>query len=108
MESIFVFWGKMLSAISERVRMLILLVLFDSAVTGEVGSSSCKFSELQKIVQIPKNDLAYHLRILRETGLVKRKHETRGTYELTEEGFGILKALGITEELLRAYRTRKT
>jgi len=107
MESVFAFWGKMLGAISERIRMLILIVLFDSATTGKVGSSSCTFSELQQIARIPKNALAYHLKILRETNLVKRKHVTRGAYELTNEGYDVLEALGITEELLRAYKTRK-
>lgn len=107
MESVFAFWGKMLGAISERVRMLVLIVLFDSATTGKVGSSSCTFSELQEITRISKNTLAYHLKILRETNLVKRKYGTRGAYELTPEGYNVLESLGITEELLRAYKTRK-
>lgn len=107
MESLLAYWGKILSVISDRLRLLILVVLFDSDVTGDVGASSVSFSELLKIAGIPRNLLAYHLKILRETNLVKRKYGDRGPYELTGEGNDILQTLGITEELLRSYKNTK-
>jgi RIO-like serine/threonine protein kinase len=89
------------SVLANRIRFKVLLALFSSNVkinNTKVGTSSYSFDELQKIVEVPKNDLGYHLDVMVTTRLVEKDKKLRGVYHITSEGKDILKMFGLSEK----------
>ncbi len=86
-----------LEIISEKTRYKIVLTLFSS-------EKSLSFSELKSLLpSIEENSLNYHLKILKDGGLIKnskkteyKRAEPRSFYSLNAESISILDSLGLS------------
>ena len=74
---------KILSALANEKRLQILTALLDGAKT---------FKELQNTSTLGKTALSHHLNILVEAGIILLV--SRGNYELSDDGFNTLSAMG--------------
>ena len=85
-----------LELISEKNRYKILLTLF-------AGNKEFSFSQLKEILpSIQENKLNYHLKILKENGLITnrkkenyKRSENRSFYSLSNKAIELLKQLGL-------------
>lgn len=99
-ESVLEYWSKLLSVAVERNRLLILIALLDSEISGE--TSSLTFTQLKAKTKLNRNSLNYHLMVLQNMGLIEKRE--RKPYHITEEGKHVLTSIGMTEQLLRTFQ----
>lgn len=74
---------KILSALANEKRMQVLTALLDGTKT---------FSKLQDTTELGKTALSHHLNILVNSGIIQQV--SRGNYELSEDGYNTLSAMG--------------
>ena len=100
-------FGKINSValLSNKVRLKILLALFNSEVFSlnkkKLGTHSHTKSQLKKIVEIERDALDYHLNLLIDTHLVDRDKKYDEYFHITEDGKQVLKEFGATKKLIQ-------
>jgi len=93
-----------ISVLANSIRFKILLALFNSDVkidNTKIGTHSHSFGDLQKIVNIKKPDLGYHLNIMNSSNLIEKDKKIKGIYHISKEGKEILKKFGVSRKLVR-------
>ena len=96
---------KKATALGNKTRLRIVLAIYNTEVL-KIGNS-LTLSQLEKMLQIGKQDLSYHLLVLRETEIITKKEfdndGIKKTYYQTTDGcIRILDLLGITKERIQA------
>lgn len=74
---------KILSALANKKRMQVLTTLLEGTKT---------FSNLQDTTELGKTALSHHLNILVDSGIIQQV--SRGNYELSDDGYNTLSAMG--------------
>ena len=94
---------KCYSLISNPTRFKILASLLTSKTLGT--GSSHTFTDLQRVLKVSSPDLNYHLKTLTKSNMIYRKPSSENKkevlYDLTMDGYNLLKNVGITEKLIR-------
>lgn len=94
-----------IAVLANETRFKILLALFNSdafRINGKkLGSHSHSLTELKEIINIPSNDLIYHLNLMSESTLVEKNKNQKGFYHITVDGKKILRKFGVTSKLVK-------
>jgi DNA-binding HxlR family transcriptional regulator len=94
-----------LQIVSNRIRFLILVALYNSQVF-KYGHSQT-FSELKDVLDVSNSDLGYHINLLLKSRLVIKKEvcssgDVKHTYyNLSKEGKRLLNLFGLTEKRIK-------
>ncbi|MEE9525677.1 MAG: helix-turn-helix domain-containing protein [Candidatus Woesearchaeota archaeon] len=84
-------------ALSNKIRLKIVLAIFNTEVLG-IGNS-LKKNEINKLIKIERHALKYHLDILKDTGMIKKRKYKDGFYfQTTPRCIETLKMLGINNQ----------
>lgn len=89
-----------LQMVSNRIRFLILVALYNSHVL-KYGNSQT-FTELQEVLNLSSSDLTYHLNLLNETKLITRNKDKNEHYNISEEGIRLMGVFGLSESRIKA------
>jgi len=95
---------KKATALNDRTRLKIVLAIFNTEVL-KIGHS-LTLSQLERMLEIGKQDLAYHLLVLKEVGIIDKKEvkedgKCKTYYQTTNECVDILNRVGITESKIK-------
>ncbi len=95
---------KKATALNDKTRLRIVLAIFNTQIL-KMGNS-LTLSQLEKMLQVDKHDIAYHLSVLREVGIIDKKEaeeegKQRTYYQTTKDCDDILNRLGITENKIK-------
>lgn len=91
---------KKADALNNKKRLKIVLAIFNTEVL-KIGHS-LTLSQLEKMLNIEKHDLAYHVLVLQDAGVISKKvfnedGKKRTYYSTTKEGIKLLNILGVDE-----------
>lgn len=88
-----------MAIMTNKIRFYILVSLFNSDVL-KIGHS-LTFGQLREITNCERNDLAYHIKILKNAKLLEKGKENSRFYSITDEGKELLKEAGFTKTKIK-------
>jgi len=93
-----------LAIMTNEKRFSILISLFNSDAL-KIGHS-LTFGQLEEITHFERNDLSYHLNLLRNAKLISKNKKNSRYYSITDEGKRLIREIGINKTNIEEIRKK--
>ena len=86
-----------LAAMTNEKRFIILMSVYNSSFL-KIGKS-LTFTQIKEVTKFEKNDLSYHIKLLKEARLIVKKKDNH--YSVTSTGIELIKEMGFSDSKIK-------